>query len=133
MVTPFLKAANICLHLYTETVVEMTKSVSTGREKALFRRVSSVNVCTLCDEEHKDVVQRSGELELVAITLKGGNYERKGTVYHMSGGEKYIHSSTPLRYLLTRLFPLYPTTFKREISLCITFIWQLLQNQYFRS
>lgn len=68
-----------CLFVVIETIVKTTESFSTGATRGRFLRVHSGNLCTLCDTSHKDVVQRSGELTLQAITLKGGHSERKGT------------------------------------------------------
>ncbi|XP_059213365.1 interleukin-1 beta isoform X2 [Centropristis striata] len=62
--------------LVTETVVETTGNSSSGVQRT-FQRLNSVKLCTLCDMSQKDVVQATGELKLQAVTLKGGNSERK--------------------------------------------------------
>ncbi|XP_037607763.1 interleukin-1 beta [Sebastes umbrosus] len=63
--------------LVTETIVAATESSSAGVNK-IFLRINSEDRCTLCDTSKKDVVT-SGDLKLQAITLSGGNCERKVT------------------------------------------------------
>ncbi|XP_010772481.1 interleukin-1 beta [Notothenia coriiceps] len=61
--------------LVTETTVG-TQSSSTTVTR-IFHRLNSVTQCTLCDMVQKDVVYSSDELKLQAITLQGGQGERK--------------------------------------------------------
>lgn len=66
------------LLLSTETTVKTTVNLAMEMRK-IFQRLNSVEKCTLCDTSQKDLVHESGEFRLQAITLKGGNSERKGT------------------------------------------------------
>ncbi|XP_041816046.1 interleukin-1 beta [Chelmon rostratus] len=60
-----------------ETIVKTTENVSTGGIRGNFQRVNSVKLCTLCDTSQKDIVHKSGALNLQAITLRGGHRESK--------------------------------------------------------
>ncbi|XP_068561672.1 interleukin-1 beta [Cebidichthys violaceus] len=62
--------------LVTETIITMTERSSTSLMRR-FQRISSEEFCTLCDISQKDIVRASGDIKLQAITLKGGNCERK--------------------------------------------------------
>lgn len=79
----FWKLKNICLHLPTETVVDRTASSSTtsasAEVKRVYERVNSGNQCTLLDLYRKHIILTSEGCQLLAVTLKGGNCERKGT------------------------------------------------------
>ncbi|KAK5879107.1 hypothetical protein CesoFtcFv8_024445 [Champsocephalus esox] len=61
--------------LVTETTVEIQSSSTT--ETRIFHRLNSVIQCTLCDMVQKDVVYSSDDFKLQAITLQGGQGERK--------------------------------------------------------
>ncbi|XP_055009654.1 interleukin-1 beta isoform X2 [Boleophthalmus pectinirostris] len=61
-------------NLIEDTTVEMLES---RRKKGKFQRANSGHSCTLCDEAQKDVIHNSEMLRLHAITLKGGNHEKK--------------------------------------------------------
>nr|BCK60959.1 interleukin 1-beta [Sebastiscus marmoratus] len=63
--------------LVTETIVPATESSSAGVKK-IFLRMNSDDRCTLCDTSKKDIVT-SRDLKLQAITLSGGNCDRKVT------------------------------------------------------
>ncbi|XP_049909858.1 interleukin-1 beta isoform X1 [Epinephelus moara] len=67
--------------LVTETVVERTASSATtsasAEAKRVYERVNSGNQCTLLDLYRKHIVLTSEECQLLAVTLKGGNCERK--------------------------------------------------------
>ncbi|XP_040012581.1 interleukin-1 beta [Xiphias gladius] len=63
--------------LMDETIVKTVENFSTGERKITFQRVNSVRECTLCDTTKKDVIYASGELKLQAVTLKGGQGDRK--------------------------------------------------------
>ncbi|KAM7368535.1 hypothetical protein PAMP_012869 [Pampus punctatissimus] len=66
----------IMVSLEDENIVKTVHDSATGVKKSVFHRVNSVKQCTLCDTSHKDLVH-TGDLKLQAITLKGGNHERK--------------------------------------------------------
>ncbi|KAK9532193.1 hypothetical protein VZT92_009591 [Zoarces viviparus] len=83
--------------LVTETIITMNESPSAALRR--FQRLSSGEVCTLCDSSQKEVVRASGDTKLQAITLKGGNYERKVT-FKVA---KYSNPSVPLGDGLTVL------------------------------
>ncbi|XP_031730975.1 interleukin-1 beta [Anarrhichthys ocellatus] len=84
--------------LVTETIITMTES-SSADLKRRFRRISSWEVCTLCDTSQKEVVQASGDIKLQAITLKGGNCERKVS-FKVA---RYLNPSVPPGDVLTVL------------------------------
>ncbi len=71
-----------CLRLFTETIVKTTQeNISAETRRKEFVRADSGMLCTMCDTSHKDIVHNhaSGELKLLAITLKGGQSESQGT------------------------------------------------------
>ncbi|XP_042365543.1 interleukin-1 beta [Plectropomus leopardus] len=63
--------------LVIETIIEKTESSTSSAEKRVYQRVNSGKQYTLCDVFQKHVVQTSGQLQLQAVTLRGGNCERK--------------------------------------------------------
>ncbi|XP_028457411.1 interleukin-1 beta [Perca flavescens] len=62
--------------LVTVTIVTATEASSTG-VKRIFQRLNSGPLHTLCDHSQKYIVQASGGLKLQAVTLQGGNGDKK--------------------------------------------------------
>uniref|UniRef100_A0A3B3VPP5 Interleukin-1 beta n=1 Tax=Poecilia latipinna TaxID=48699 RepID=A0A3B3VPP5_9TELE len=52
-------------------------SNSSGTRKSVFQRCRSVHKFTVSDEYQKDFILKTGEMKLQAITLQGGNGDRK--------------------------------------------------------
>nr|XP_046230479.1 interleukin-1 beta [Scatophagus argus] len=63
--------------LVNETIVKTTENFSTGEKRNKFVRANSAKLCNLCDMLQKDVVHGPEEHKLQAITLTGGQAERK--------------------------------------------------------
>ncbi|KAE8285371.1 Interleukin-1 beta Precursor [Larimichthys crocea] len=68
--------SSIMESLVEETIVKKTENLSMAVRR-IFQRVNSEKMLTLTDSEQKDIVCGNGELKLEAITLRGGNCERK--------------------------------------------------------
>ncbi|XP_031143807.1 interleukin-1 beta [Sander lucioperca] len=62
--------------LVTVTLVTTTETSSTG-VKRIFQRINSGNQYTLCDSSQKYIVQASRGFQLQAVTLQGGNGDKK--------------------------------------------------------
>ncbi|XP_026210444.1 interleukin-1 beta [Anabas testudineus] len=61
-----------------ETIVETVNNSCTGKPERVFRRLNSVRECTLSDSSQKAVYCTTvGDVKLQAITLTGGNSDRR--------------------------------------------------------
>ncbi|XP_014889083.1 interleukin-1 beta isoform X1 [Poecilia latipinna] len=60
-----------------ETIFQEGWSNSSGTRKSVFQRCRSVHKFTVSDEYQKDFILKTGEMKLQAITLQGGNGDRK--------------------------------------------------------
>ncbi|XP_078128282.1 interleukin-1 beta [Sander vitreus] len=58
------------------TVTHVTTTSSAG-VKRIFQRINSGNLCTLCDCSQKYIIQAPGGSKLQAVTLQGGNGDKK--------------------------------------------------------
>uniref|UniRef100_A0A3Q3JB81 Interleukin-1 beta n=1 Tax=Monopterus albus TaxID=43700 RepID=A0A3Q3JB81_MONAL len=63
--------------LVEETIFSRVEKPCRGERTFTFVRVNSTREIRLCDSSKKDIVCAFGELQLQAITLKGGNHESK--------------------------------------------------------
>ncbi|XP_036972566.1 interleukin-1 beta [Acanthopagrus latus] len=63
--------------LVEDSIVKTTENCTMGEKRSKFKRIGSVNLCTLCDTSKKHVICVSEEMKLQAITLKGGHGDRK--------------------------------------------------------
>ncbi|XP_034048184.1 interleukin-1 beta [Thalassophryne amazonica] len=64
--------------LVDEKVFQIVQNIGTSESKVTYQRSSHrPRQCTLCDTSQKDVVHFTGEMKLHALTLKGGNSDRK--------------------------------------------------------
>lgn len=71
-----LNDQQLCSMIFESLIEAKTvEMVENSSVKRVYHRVNSGNQCTLCDTAQKDLVQISERLH--AITLKGGNWEKK--------------------------------------------------------
>ncbi|XP_030005080.1 interleukin-1 beta [Sphaeramia orbicularis] len=73
-----LSNEQLCSEILESLVEETTiDTVEQPSRQKIYTRVNSVKHCTITDSSKKDVVHGPEEMELQAITLKGGSCERK--------------------------------------------------------
>lgn len=103
----FITLSNVCIHFSIDSIVKTTENCTMGEKRSKFKRIGSVNLCTLCDTSKKHVICVSEEMKLQAITLKGGHGDRKG----MRGTSLQLENTfTLLLYLGTILNDLHVTS-----------------------
>ncbi|XP_070707170.1 interleukin-1 beta [Pempheris klunzingeri] len=64
--------------LVEERHVETTGNPPQTNGKPPFQRVNSMKLCTLCDDDDKDIIYDPAKLQLRAFLLKGGQTEHRG-------------------------------------------------------